>query len=78
MDLPPKLGVSVDVVSPHHCGAENSSVQANGSSKATSPSSTSRGAISARQGPGLGQLAAFLALALQQHRQQSALCESRS
>jgi len=69
MDLPPKLGVSVHVVSPRHCGAENSSVQANGSSKATSPSSSSYGAISARQGPGLGQLAAFLALTLQQHRQ---------
>jgi hypothetical protein len=77
MDLPPKLGVSVNVVSLRHCLGENSSVQPNGSSKATSPSSTSCRAMSARQAPGLGQLAAFLALALQQHGQQSALRESR-
>jgi len=77
MDLPPKLGVSVNVVSLRHCLDENSSVQPNGSSKATSPSSASRGAMSARKGPGLGQLVAFLALALQQYGQQSALCESR-
>lgn len=32
--------------------------------------------MSARQTPGLRQLAAFLALALQQHRQQSTLGES--
>jgi len=77
MDLPPKLGVSVNVVSRRHCLGGNSSVQPNRSSKATSPSSTSCGAMSARQGPGLGQLAPFLAPALQQHGQQSALRESR-
>ena len=75
MHLPPKLGVSVNVVSLRHCLGENSSVQPNRSSKATSPASTGCGAMSARQG--LGQLAAFLALALQQHRQQSALSKSR-
>jgi hypothetical protein len=77
MDLPPKLGISVNVQSLRHCLDENSSVQPNGSSKATSPSSTSCDAMSAGQGPGLGQLASFLALALQQHGQQSALRESR-
>jgi hypothetical protein len=77
MDLPPKLGVSVNVVSLRHCLCEKSSVQPNGSSKATSPPSTRCGAMSARQGPGLGQLAVFLAPALQQHGQQSALSESR-
>jgi hypothetical protein len=77
MNLPLKLGVSVNVVSLRHCLGENSSVQPNRSSKATSPSSTSCGAISARQGPGLSQSALFLALALQQHGQQSALSKSR-
>ena len=61
MDLSPKLGVSVDIAS-LHCLEEDSSVQPNGSSKATSPASTGYGALSARQG--LGQPAAFLALAL--------------
>src|SRR5262245_56439665 len=45
MDLPPKLGVSVNVVSRRHCLGGNSSVQPNRSSKATSPSSTSCGAM---------------------------------
>ena len=76
MDLTPKLGVSVNSVGCRHCLNENSSVQPNGSSKPTSPPSTSCGAMSARQGPGLSQLAAFLALALQQHGQQSALGKS--
>src|SRR5262249_691062 len=54
VDLPPKLDVSVNVVSLHYCLRENSSVQAKGSSKATSPSSTSRGVVSARRAPELG------------------------
>jgi hypothetical protein len=82
MDLLPKLGVGVNVVSHDHWLGKNSSVQPNEPSKATS-SSTSCGTVNARQGPGkcgresLGWLAAFLALALQQHSQQSALRESR-
>ena len=69
MNLPPKLGVSMDFVSHRHCLGENSSAQPNGSSKATATSSTNCGAMSARQGPGecsretLGELASFLALA---------------
>jgi len=69
MDLPPKLGVTVNVVSVRHSLDENSGVQPNCSSKATSRSSTRRGAMSACEGPGQCQRAAFLALALQQHRQ---------
>jgi len=76
MDLAPKLGVSVNTVG-LHCLDENSSVQPNGSSKATSPPSTGDGAMSACERPGQDQRAAFLALALQQHGQQSALRESR-
>jgi hypothetical protein len=77
VDLPPKLGVSVNVVSLHHCLGENSSVQPNGSSKATSPSSTSCSTIGARRGPGLGQPVVFLVPMLQQHGEQAALGESR-
>jgi len=77
MDLPLKLGVSVNALSLHHFLGENSSVQPNGSCKAASPPSTSCGAISARQWPERGQLAAFLVSALQQHGEQSALRESR-
>jgi hypothetical protein len=77
VDLPPKLDVSVNVVSVRHWFDENSSIQPNGSSKSTSPSSTSCRAISARRAPGLVQLAAFLALVLQQHGEQAALGESR-
>jgi hypothetical protein len=76
MDLLPKLGVSVNAVSHDHWLGENSSVQPNGSSKATSPSSTYSVEMSAGQGAGLGQLGAFLAPALQQHGQQAALGES--
>src|SRR5215475_6733388 len=57
MDLLSKLWVSVNVVSLRHCLGETSSVQPNGSSKATSPASTSCGAMSACQGQGLGQVA---------------------
>src|SRR5262249_11162986 len=60
-----------------HCLDENSSVQPNGSSKATSPPSTRCGTMSARQGPGVRQLAAFLLLTSQQHGQQSALSKRR-
>ena len=77
VDLPPQLGVRVNVASLHHCLRENSSVQPNGSSKAASPPSTSCGVISARRVPGPGQLAAFLVPVLQQHREQAALGESR-
>jgi hypothetical protein len=76
MNLPPKFSVRVNIAS-LHCLDENSSVQPNRSSKTTSPSSTSCGPMSARQGPGLGQLAAVLALASQQHGQQSAFSKSR-
>src|SRR5262249_32403666 len=78
MDLLPKLGVCVDLVSHGHWVTEDSSVQPNGSSKATSPSSTYCVAINAGKGAGLGQLGAFLAPALQQHGQQAALGESHS
>jgi len=54
MNLPPKLGVSMNIVSVHHCVGENSSVQPNRSSEASSPPSTSCGAMSARQRPRLG------------------------
>ena len=83
MDLLSKLCVSVNVVSLRHCLGETSSVQPNGSAKAASISSTTCDAMSAHQGPGeyrretLGQLAPFLAPALQQHGQQSALSKSR-
>ncbi len=82
MDQLPKLGVCVDLVSHRHWLGEDSSAQPNEPSKATS-SSTRCGTVNARQGPGkcgresLGRLAAFLALALQQHSQQSALRKSR-
>ena len=78
MDLLPKLGVSVNAVSHDHWLGENSSVQPNGSSKATSPSSTYCVAMSAGQGAGLSQVGAFLAPALQQHGQLAALGESHS
>ena len=77
MDLPLKLGVSVNVLSLHHSLGENSRVQPNCSCKAASPPSTSCGAMGARQGPGLKHPAAFLAMAPQQHGEQSALRESR-
>ena len=72
MDLLPKLGVYVDLMSHGHWLTEDSSAHPNEPSKATS-SSTSYGTVNARQGPGkcgresLGRLATFLGVALQQH-----------